>query len=51
MKYVGIDLHKQTIVLCVVNKDRTVLNRQRFLYSNVGNGRPGDRGLGRTVGA
>jgi transposase len=35
MKYVGIDLHKQTIVLCVMDKDRTVLNRQRFLCSNV----------------
>jgi transposase len=30
MKYVGIDLHKQTIVLCVVNKDRKILDRQRF---------------------
>ena len=30
MLYVGIDLHKKTISLCVVNKDRTVLDRQRF---------------------
>jgi transposase len=31
MKYVGIDLHKKTIVLCVVNKDRKVLDRRSFL--------------------
>jgi transposase len=31
MKYVGIDLHKQTIVLCVVNQERKVLERKRFL--------------------
>lgn len=30
MKYVGIDLHKQIIVLCVVNKERKVLGRQKF---------------------
>lgn len=35
MKYVGIDLHKQTIVLCVVNKERTVLERKRFLCVEV----------------
>lgn len=34
MKYVGIDLHKKTIVLCVVDKDRKVLERQRFLCAN-----------------
>ncbi len=34
MKYVGIDLHKKTIALCVVNKDRKVLDRQRFLCVN-----------------
>ncbi len=34
MTYVGIDLHKKTIALCVVNKDRKVLDRQRFLCVN-----------------
>jgi hypothetical protein len=37
MKYVGIDLHKKTIVMCVVNKDRKVLARQRFLCVDVKN--------------
>lgn len=36
MKYVGIDLHKKTIVICVVNKDRTVLQRKKFLCLDVG---------------
>jgi transposase len=35
MKYVGIDLHKKTIVLCVVDKDRKVLNRKSFLCIDV----------------
>jgi transposase len=35
MKYVGIDLHKKTIVLCVVNKERKVLDRKRFLCLDV----------------
>jgi transposase len=35
MKYVGIDLHKQTIVLCVVDKERTVLQRKRFACRDV----------------
>jgi transposase len=35
MKYVGIDLHKKTIVVCVVNKDRKVLTRQKFLCVDV----------------
>jgi transposase len=35
MKYVGIDLHKKTISLCVMDKDRKVLNRQRFLCLDV----------------
>jgi transposase len=35
MKYVGIDLHKKSIALCVVDKDRKVLNRQRFLCMDV----------------
>jgi len=30
MKYVGIDLHKQIIVLCVVNQERKVLERKTF---------------------
>ena len=30
MKYVGIDLHKQSITLCVVTQDRTVLQTRRF---------------------
>lgn len=33
MNYVGIDLHKKTISLCVVNQEREVLNRKR-LYCN-----------------
>jgi transposase len=36
MKYVGIDLHKKTIVICVVNKERVVLQRKKFLCSDVG---------------
>jgi transposase len=35
MKYAGIDLHKKTIVICVVNKERAVLQRKRFLCSDV----------------
>ena len=31
MKYVGIDLHKQTIAVCVVNQERKVLGRKTFL--------------------
>lgn len=30
MKYVGVDLHKHVIVICVVNPARQVLERQRF---------------------
>ena len=30
MHYIGIDLHKQTISVCVVNQDREVLIRKRF---------------------
>ena len=37
MKYVGIDLHKKTIVICVVDKDRKVLARSRFLCVDVQN--------------
>lgn len=35
MKYVGIDLHKKTIVICVVNKERIVQQRKRFLCIDV----------------
>lgn len=35
MKYVGIDLHKKTIVTCVVDKDRKVLTRKKFLCVDV----------------
>ena len=33
MDYVGIDLHKKTISLCIVDQERTVLRRRRFLCS------------------
>jgi len=35
MKYVGIDLHKKTISVCVVNKERKVLERKSFLCLSV----------------
>jgi transposase len=35
MKYVGIDLHKKTIVICVVDKDRNVLQRKKFFCIDV----------------
>jgi transposase len=35
MKFVGIDLHKKTIVLCVVNQEKKVLQRTRFLCADV----------------
>src|SRR5262249_36862475 len=31
MLYVGIDLHKKTITLCVVNQQRQVIGRRRLL--------------------
>ena len=34
MKYVGIDLHKKTISVCVVNQAREVLMRRRFYCSD-----------------
>jgi transposase len=37
MKYVGIDLHKKTIAVCVVDKDRKVLGRKNFLCIDVPN--------------
>lgn len=30
MKFIGIDLHKQTISICVVDQNRTVLERKRL---------------------
>ena len=30
MNYVGIDLHKKSISICVVGQGRNVLNRRRF---------------------
>ena len=30
MKYVGIDLHKQTISVCFMTKAKQVLDRRRF---------------------
>ena len=35
MKYVGIDLHKKTISVCVVDKERKVLHRKKFLCVDV----------------
>lgn len=46
MKYVGIDLHKQTIVLCIVDKERTVLGRKRFSCRDVAGIESYFRGLG-----
>ncbi len=36
MNYIGIDLHKQSISICVVDQSRKVLGRKRFLCKNVG---------------
>jgi transposase len=35
VNYVGIDLHKKTIVLCVMNQDRKVLHRRTFACCDV----------------
>ncbi|MBL8821855.1 MAG: hypothetical protein JNJ77_04645 [Planctomycetia bacterium] len=35
MKYVGIDLHKKTSVICIVNKERKVLQRHKFHNSDM----------------
>ncbi len=35
MKYVGVDLHKKTISVCVVDKERNVLERKKFLCLDV----------------
>ena len=34
MKFVGIDLHKETISICVMNQNREVLDRARFRCAN-----------------
>jgi transposase len=34
MNFVGIDLHKKTISICVMNQERQVLHRKRFYCSN-----------------
>ena len=46
MKSVGIDLHKKTIVLCVVNQEKKVLQRTRFLCADVERIRAFFAGLG-----
>ena len=35
MNFVGIDLHKKTISLCVVDQERNVLDRRRFSRADV----------------
>ena len=46
MNYVGIDLHKSTIVVCVVDQQRKVLQRQKFLCLEVARIREWFIGLG-----
>jgi transposase len=46
MKYVGIDLHKKTIVLCVMNKERQVVQRQKFFCAETDRISEYFRGLG-----
>lgn len=46
MRYVGIDLHKQTIVLCVMDKERKVLDRRHFACRDVAGIEAYFRGLG-----
>jgi len=46
MNYVGIDLHKKTISICVVDQGRNVLNRQRLYCSEPGTIRQFFAGLG-----
>jgi transposase len=36
VKYVGIDLHKKTISLCMVNQERQIVDRKRFACSAPG---------------
>ncbi|MGB2987322.1 MAG: hypothetical protein WBE26_15765 [Phycisphaerae bacterium] len=35
MNFVGIDLHKKTISIFVVNQERDILNRKRFFCSDL----------------
>ena len=35
MNYVGVNLHKKTIVLCVMNQDRKVTHRRTFACGDV----------------
>ena len=46
MNYVGIDLHKKIIVLCVMNQDRKVLHRRTFACGDVDTVRDFFRQLG-----
>jgi len=34
-KFIGVDLHKKTITICAVNKDRRVLETRRFYCAEV----------------
>ena len=34
MKFVGVDLHKQSITICVVDQSRNVLERQRLVCAD-----------------
>ncbi len=36
MNFVGIDLHKKTISLCVMNQTREILSRRRFYCAETG---------------
>jgi len=36
MNFVGIDLHKKTISVCVVNQERKILDRRRFYCRETG---------------
>lgn len=46
MNYVGIDLHKKTIVTCVLNQDRKVITRRTFACSRTAEIRDFFAGLG-----
>jgi transposase len=47
MKYLGIDLHKRIIVVCVMNGKREVLERKKFLNSEVDEMKEFFKGLGK----
>ena len=36
MNFVGIDLHKKTISICVVSQERGILDRKRFYCGSPG---------------